>query len=83
MRSISIFRAILSVMFLGFAIAFGAAYYVQYFKWRDCFNELGRCYDSETGMVYLEQSGMIWFSLCALSFGLSAYQIWRVQRQKS
>lgn len=36
------------------------AYYEQYFRWRGCFNELGRCYDSASGMVFLEQAGIVW-----------------------
>jgi len=73
-------RKFVLVVFLGLAAFFCFAYYVRYFKWRDCFNELGRCYDSDTGMVYLEQAGAIWLSLAVLTFGISLYQIWRLSR---
>ncbi len=49
---------------------FFGAYYIRYFKWRDCFNELGRCFDSKTGTVYVEQAGLIWMALGVLSFGV-------------
>jgi hypothetical protein len=26
-------------------VLFAFAYYDRYWRWRDCFNELGRCYD--------------------------------------
>ena len=59
---------------------FGWAYYHQYFVWRGCFNELGRCFDPETGVVYLEQSGAIWLSLTLLFSAVALYQIWRILR---
>lgn len=54
------------------AAFFFYAYYIRHFKWRDCFNELGRCFDSDTSTVYLEQSGPIWlmFGVLALALGL-------------
>ncbi|WP_214472494.1 hypothetical protein [Mesorhizobium sp. dw_380] len=49
------------------AIATGAgallstlAWHGRYWLWRDCFNELGRCYDAESGEVFLEQAGLLW-----------------------
>ena len=63
-----------SLVFLGLSCTFGYFYYAQYFMWRDCFNALGRCFDAETGVVYLEQSGAIWLSLTVLAFGLFLYQ---------
>ena len=55
---------------LGFVALFGFAYYDRYYRWRDCFNELGRCYDSQTGMVYVEQAGLVWMTLALLCLGL-------------
>ena len=43
-------------------------FYERYWRWRDCFNELGRCYDPEEG-VMLEQAGLVWGGLAAI-FGL-------------
>ncbi|MBI5262483.1 MAG: hypothetical protein HY852_11785 [Bradyrhizobium sp.] len=39
----------------------------RYWRWRDCFNELGRCYDPVSQDVYVEQAGMVWGSLAAIS----------------
>ncbi len=43
-------------------------FYVRYWIWRDCFNELGRCFDEDEG-VLLEQVGVVWGGLL-LIFGL-------------
>lgn len=72
-------RKLISLVFLGLAAIFGFLFYDQYFKWRKCFNELGRYYDSETGTVYLEQSGQVWISLTVLALGISLYQALRVK----
>ena len=42
------------------ALLFTLAWHDRYWLWRDCFNELGRCYDSESGEVFLEQAGLVW-----------------------
>lgn len=67
------------IVSLGFAGVFGFAYHQQYFKWRACFNDLGRCYDSEAGVVYLEHSGMIWLSLAVIATAIGLYQVWRLR----
>jgi hypothetical protein len=30
---------------VGLGLLFAAAFYDRYWRWRDCFNELGRCFD--------------------------------------
>ncbi|WP_139280695.1 hypothetical protein [Shimia gijangensis] len=65
---------------LGFSAAMSFAYYDFYFKWRSCFNELGRCIDSKTGIVYLEQSGVVWLSLALLATCATLYQFKRLIR---
>jgi len=69
-----VIRRLISFVFLGLGGVFGFLFYVQYFQWRGCFNELGRCYDSRTGTVYLEQSGVVWITLTVLALGVSIYQ---------
>ena len=71
-----------STLFVSLLLAgcFGWTYYHQYFVWRGCFNELGRCVDPETGVVYLEQSGAIWLSLTLLFCAVALYQIWQILR---
>lgn len=66
-------RKILSLLLLALSLVFAYAYYTQYFIRRACFNELGRCFDAETGVVYLEQSGAIWLWLAVLASALSLY----------
>ncbi|HGG06075.1 MAG TPA: hypothetical protein ENK28_11505 [Aliiroseovarius sp.] len=55
------------VVLAGFSVMFAFAFYDRYFRWRDCFNDLGRCFDSDTGLVYLEQAGMVWMGLFVLA----------------
>jgi len=43
------------------------AWYDRYWLWRDCFNELGRCYDPVSEQVFLEQAGLVWGSFAVLS----------------
>ena len=74
------FRVSVSLLLLGLSCLLGFLYYIRYFKWRNCFNELGRCYDSETGLVYLEQSGIFWGLLTCLTLGAFLFQIWRFKR---
>ena len=71
-----------ALVFVGLAAAFGYLYYTQYFKWRQCFNALGRCFDEATGVVYSQQSGAIWLSLAILALGASLFQIWRMRGPK-
>ena len=35
----------------------GFLFYELYWRWRGCFNELGRCFVEELGVVHREQSG--------------------------
>jgi hypothetical protein len=35
-------------------------YYVRYYKWRDCFNELGRCYDPDGSHEVYTTAGRMW-----------------------
>jgi len=63
------------------AILFALAYYDRYWRWRDCFNELGRCYDSASEQVFLEQAGLVWGSLAVISMLLMALFVWRAVRR--
>ncbi len=56
------------LMWLGLSLACALAFHERYWRWRDCFNELGRCYDPQAG-VMVEQAGPIW-GTPALVFGL-------------
>ncbi len=62
--------------------AFAWMFYERYWRWEDCFNELGRCYDSEAG-VMVEQASFIW-GFPTLVFGLLALRsLWRLLRQRT
>lgn len=56
-------RAILGAGLLAFASIFAFAWVVRYWIWRDCFNELGRCWDHVGEQVLVEQAGLIWGGL--------------------
>ena len=59
-------RAVFGAVFLALGALLAFAFYDRYWRWRDCFNELGRCFDPVTQDVYLEQSGEVYGGLAAL-----------------
>jgi hypothetical protein len=62
--------------------AFAWIFYERYWRWADCFNELGRCYDTDAG-VMVEQAAFIWgvpALICALLLALS---LWLLLRRKT
>jgi len=67
-------RHFISLLLFGLSVLFGCFYYIQYFRWRDCFDESGRCFDPQSGVVYLAQSGLGWIILTVLP--LAAAIIW-------
>jgi 4-amino-4-deoxy-L-arabinose transferase-like glycosyltransferase len=75
-------RKFISLVCFGFALAFAYLYYVTHFKHRACFNELGRCFDAETGAVYSEQSGIVWLLLATLALGVGLYTAWHLRKSK-
>lgn len=70
-------RRILGGVFLLFGALFAAAFIDRYWQWRGCFNELGRCYDPLSQQVYLEQAGVAWGTLTAISIAIGALLIRR------
>jgi hypothetical protein len=60
-------RGIVGMALIGLGLLFVLAFESRYWRWRDCFNELGRCYDPVSQDVYLEQAGLVWGSLAAVS----------------
>ncbi len=72
----------IAVALLGVSSLFWIAYYTQYFKWRHCFNDLGRCYDPETGVVFLEQAGFVWSLMAVLTLAASIYLFWAHRRNR-
>ena len=71
-----------AVWLLGAALA-GWLFYDQYWRWRDCFNDQGRCFDPAESVVYLEQSGEVWgliTSVCLIAGLLGLIVAFRRQR---
>jgi hypothetical protein len=65
--------ALWSLLTAGFAWVF----YERYWRWADCFNELGRCYDTDAG-VMVSQAAFIWGMptlICAFLLALSLWQL--------
>jgi hypothetical protein len=73
-------RTILSLIMLSLSLFLAYGWYTQYYIRRACFNEMGRCLDPETGVIYLEQSGAIWLSLAVLAFAITVWLGWRSRR---
>jgi hypothetical protein len=73
---------ILAALFAAGAMLFALAYYDRYWRWRDCFNELGRCYDPDSQQVFLEQAGLVWGTFAVLSLLLATLFAWRALRRR-
>lgn len=54
----------------GFAF-FLWCFYIRYYKWRDCFNEEGRCYDPDGSLQVYTVAG-IWWGWISVAFLLIA-----------
>ena len=63
-----------------FAALFGWAFYERYWRWRDCFNELGRCYDPASQTV-MTDAGFVWGLMAVVAFGL-ALALWMLGRRR-
>jgi hypothetical protein len=74
------FRRCLAAVLVALAGLFGLAFHDRYWRWRDCFNELGRCYDPATQDVYLEQAGVAWGSLALICLALATALLIRSHR---
>lgn len=61
------------------ALFFAFVFYERYWRWRNCFNELGRCWDSESEQVFLEQAGIIWGGFTLLFLVPALLILWRAR----
>jgi ABC-type transporter Mla maintaining outer membrane lipid asymmetry permease subunit MlaE len=59
----------LAMLFSICALASGWMFHEHYWRWRNCFNELGRCFVPETGVV-LADSNFVWGLMSAVTFAL-------------
>ncbi len=73
------FKLAVEIALIGMALCSAALFYESYWRWRDCFNELGRCFDPVSQNVYLEQSGLVWggFTGILLLMALFLRLAWR------
>jgi cell division protein FtsX len=53
------------------ALFFAWAFHELYWRWRDCFNELGRCYDPQTSTVATDAS-FVWGVLAVMALVLAS-----------
>ncbi len=67
---------------LGLAAVCAEAFYDRYWRWRGCFNELGRCYDPGSGMVLVEQAGAIWGGATVLCLAIGLFLIVRSRSRR-
>ena len=82
MRRIAI-AAIISFL-LGCALFFGWLFYERYWRWLDCFNDLGRCFDPESETVATDRNSMYGLaSALALVLALLAAVCWPRNRPSS
>lgn len=63
------------------ALVSGWAFYEFYWRWRGCFNELGRCFDPESNVVMTDES-FVWGLMAAIALGL-ALIFWWLSRRRS
>lgn len=61
-------RHLIALALGGMGLAAAALFNDRYWRWRDCFNELGRCFDPVSEDVYLEQAGLVWGTFATLLF---------------
>jgi hypothetical protein len=73
-RLASAVRAFLAAAF-GLSLLLCLVLFYEFsWRWRDCFNDQGRCFDEAESVVYHQQSGEVWGLLAVLSaVGLAAF----------
>jgi hypothetical protein len=64
------------------AVAFGLIFHDRYWRHRDCFNELGRCWSAADQEVFVEGAGLIWGAPAGLLAGLALFMLWRAVRPR-
>jgi hypothetical protein len=79
-KAIRIVCFLLAACALSFAALSGGAFYAFYWRWRDCFNELGRCYDPVRQIVMTDEA-FVWGLMAVVALGL-ALLLWMLGRRR-
>lgn len=74
-------RTLIGWLLAVFASFFGFLFYERYWRWRGCFNELGRCFDPESQDVFLEQAGGIYGGIAVVCFAVAIALFVRERRR--
>lgn len=74
-------RWLLAGIFSGLGGLLLLAFHDRYWRWRDCFNELGRCYDPVSQEVYLEQAGIVWGGVAGICLAGGVLLAFRATRR--
>jgi hypothetical protein len=75
-------RLSMAALFAFLTTAFASMFYERYWRWADCFNELGRCYDTDAG-VMVSQAAFIWGMPTLMSALLLAMSLWALLRRRT
>ena len=73
-------RIVLGIAVTGAGALLALVFYERYWRWRDCFNELGRCYDPASQTV-MTDAGFVWGLMAVVAFGL-ALALWMLGRRR-
>ncbi len=71
-------RLVFAGVYAALTAFFSWVFYDRYYQWIDCFNDLGRCWVSEEGIVYTDSS-VVWGLFAGvffLLFVVSAARAW-------
>jgi hypothetical protein len=79
-KAIRIVCFLLAACALSFAALSGWAFYAFYWRWRDCFNELGRCYDPVSQIVMTDEA-FVWGLMAVVALGL-ALLLWMLGHRR-
>lgn len=60
---------------------FSWVFYIRFYKWIDCFNELGRCYVAEEETVYTT-AGHVWSYFAVLFLAVTVFCVVEIFRKK-
>ena len=58
-------------------------FYIRYYKWRDCFNDLGRCYNPDGSFQVYTTGGIVWALISFPFFLLACVSLFILLRRGS